>query len=253
MSHLATTFPLVAACCAAMAVVAGSASGVATPRLTAVLPPPRRGAHRGGAIRLAARVAGACRPDRLRRRRSEAATWHAEVIELCAAFAGELATGQVPAEALSRAVRGLDPPVARALAPVAAAARFGGDVAAHLDQAARRPGADGLRLLAVGWRVGVERGAALGPIVDGLATMLRDEEACRAEVRAQLAGPRATAALLAALPALALPMAAALGARPLAFLFGSVPGAACLVAAVSLEAVGLWWVARIMRAAVAAR
>jgi tight adherence protein B len=44
-------------------------------------------------------------------------------------------------------------------------------------------------------------------------------------------------------------MAAALGANPLAFLFGTVPGLGCLVAGVTLNSVGLWWTHRLAKAA----
>lgn len=191
----------------------------------------------------------ALRLARPRRRGQEAAVRRATTVELCEGFAAELAAGRPPDLAMAHAVRVLDDRTAGELAPVTAAASYGGDVAAALDQAARQPGGAGLRLLAACWRVGVDRGGALGAVVDGLATTLRDEQARRDEVRGQLAGPRATAGLLAVLPVLGLGMAAAMGARPLDFLFGTWPGAACLLAAALLDGLGLWWTARLVRAA----
>jgi tight adherence protein B len=44
-------------------------------------------------------------------------------------------------------------------------------------------------------------------------------------------------------------MAAGLGARPLAFLFGSLPGALCLLLGVGLDLAGLSWTRRIATAA----
>ena len=61
------------------------------------------------------------------------------------------------------------------------------------------------------------------------------------------AGPRATARLLAGLPFLGLIMAAVLGADPLAFLFGTLPGLACLLAGVGLNATGALWTHRLAR------
>ncbi|SEG71499.1 Type II secretion system (T2SS), protein F [Thermomonospora echinospora] len=123
------------------------------------------------------------------------------------------------------------------------------DIDVVLDRLSVRPGAEGLRILAACWRIGADKGGTFAAVVEGLATALRDEEAQRQEVAAQLAGPRATARLLAGLPLLGLGMAAALGADPLAFLFGTVPGLVCLALGVGLDVLGLWWTHRLARAA----
>ncbi|MBX6769235.1 MAG: type II secretion system protein, partial [Actinomadura rubrobrunea] len=61
--------------------------------------------------------------------------------------------------------------------------------------------------------------------------------------------PKATARLLAGLPLLGLAMAAALGANPVAFLFGTIPGLGCLVAGIALDVLGMWWTSRLAQAA----
>ena len=66
---------------------------------------------------------------------------------------------------------------------------------------------------------------------------------------AQLAGPRATAVLLALLPVFGLAMGNALGADPLAVLVGTPVGRGCLVLGLLLEVAGLLWTARITRRA----
>jgi tight adherence protein B len=119
----------------------------------------------------------------------------------------------------------------------------------RLEELALRPGAEGLRLVAACWRIGAERGGALATVLDGLAAALRDEEAQRQEISTQLAGPRATARLLAGLPLLGLGMATMLGADPLAFLFGTLPGLGCLAGGVGLNVVGLWWTRRLAQSA----
>jgi tight adherence protein B len=48
-------------------------------------------------------------------------------------------------------------------------------------------------------------------------------------------------------------MGAALGARPLAFLFGSLPGLACLLLGLGLDALGLWWTRRLAAGALVSR
>jgi tight adherence protein B len=73
-----------------------------------------------------------------------------------------------------------------------------------------------------------------------------------AEIDSQLAGPRASALLLGALPLLGLAMGAGMGADPLRTLFGGPVGLAALGSGVLLEIAGVLWVRRIVAAAVAA-
>jgi tight adherence protein B len=185
----------------------------------------------------------------LRRSRHRARDRRLAVIELCDGIGAELAAGRPPATALANAAGAVDADLRGALESV----RHGGDVAAELDRLAKLPGAEGLRLLAGCWRIGAERGGMFGGVVADLASALRDEEAHRAEVTAQLAGPRATARLLAMLPLLGLAMGAALGAHPLSFLFGSLPGLACLLTGAGLDALGWWWTRRLAAGALVPR
>jgi tight adherence protein B len=179
---------------------------------------------------------------RARERRGDA------VIALCGALAGEVRAGRQPGEALLRAARDTEG-LAEAQAAVLAAARFGGEVPDALAAAARQPGADGLLGLAACWRVAVDHGAGLAAGLDRLEAALRAERDQRLELRAQLSGARATAAMLAALPALGLLLGTALGADPLHVLLHTGAGLGCLVLGAVLEGVGLWWVLRIVRGA----
>ncbi|GAA2442305.1 hypothetical protein GCM10010191_68290 [Actinomadura vinacea] len=104
-------------------------------------------------------------------------------------------------------------------------------------------------MLAAGWRIGAERGGTLATVLDGLAMALRDEETQRQEVAAHLAGPRATARLLAALPLVGIGMAAVLGANPLSFLLGTIPGLGCLFTGIALNLTGFWWTHRLAEGA----
>ncbi|MET8947567.1 type II secretion system F family protein [Streptomyces sp. NPDC004542] len=179
---------------------------------------------------------------RARERRGDA------VIALCGALAGEVRVGRQPGEALLFAAResgGLG----EAQASVLAAARFGGDVPGALAGAARQPGAEGLLGLAACWRVAVDQGAGLAAGLDRLDAALRAERDQRADLRVQLAGARATAVMLAALPVLGLLLGTAMGAAPLHVLLHSGAGMGCLLVGGLLEAAGLWWSARIVRAA----
>ncbi|MDG9717444.1 type II secretion system F family protein [Streptomyces sp. DH24] len=184
----------------------------------------------------------AARARRGRERRGDA------VIALCGALAGEVRAGRQPGEALLRAARDSGG-LGDAQATVLAAARFGGDVPGALTTAARQPGADGLLGLAACWRVAVDQGAGLAAGLDRLEGALRVERDQRADLRAQLAGARATAVMLAGLPALGLLLGTALGTDPLHVLLHSGAGLGCLAVGGALEGLGLWWAMRIVRGA----
>ncbi|MGP3962866.1 type II secretion system F family protein [Nonomuraea sp. 3N208] len=175
-------------------------------------------------------------------RRAQA--WRLASIELCQALSAELSAGRTPGEALTRAITAVDFPDREALRPIVAAARDGGDVSAALTASAPPQGGEGLRQLAACWNVSVTVGAGLAALVERVAGTLRTAQVHRQDVAAQLAGPRTTARMLAALPALGLLMAAALNMHPMHFLFGSIPGFACLVTGITLDACGLWWTNR---------
>jgi tight adherence protein B len=187
------------------------------------------------------------RPHELLRRPSparRAEAWRRASTELCQALSAELSAGRTPGEALTRAVSAVDLPDPEALRPVLAAARDGGDVSRALVSAAPAQGGEGLIRLAACWDVGVSAGAGLAAVVERVGAALRTAQAHRQDVAAQLAGPRATARMLAALPALGLLMGAGLGMRPLDFLLGGVPGLLCLTSGIALDACGLWWTHR---------
>lgn len=175
----------------------------------------------------------------------------AEVVALCAAAVGELRAGAQPGQALTAAIRrtaaGPGGPGA-AEAGVLAAAAFGGDVPGALRQAAGEPGAEGLAGMAACWRVSVDGGAGLAAGLDRLEGALRAERDRQESLRAQLAGARSTAVVLALLPVVGLLIGTGLGADPLRVLLHTPVGWGCLLAGGVLEALGLAWCRRIVRA-----
>lgn len=170
-------------------------------------------------------------------------------IELCDGLAAELRAGRNPPEALRRSIEVLGPAHVDELAPVLAATYGGADVPAALARSGVRPGAAGLRRLAVCFRIGVDAGGAFAPAVERLGVALRDEEAARQEVSAQLAGARATGRLLAALPLLGVALSFGIGINPFAFWFAGPVGLGCLVLGILLDVVGLLWIRRLARRA----
>ncbi|MFV8185902.1 type II secretion system F family protein [Streptomyces sp. AF1B] len=202
-------------------------------------------------------VAGAAGVPLLRRARLKGQARSARerrgdaVIALCGALAGEVRTGRQPGEALLRAARDSGG-LGTSQAAVLAAARFGGDVPDALAVAARQPGAEGLLGLAACWRVAVDQGAGLAAGLDRLEGALRAERDQRVDLRAQLAGARSTAVMLAGLPVLGLALGTALGADPLHVLLHTGAGLGCLLIGGVLEGLGTWWALRIVRGAEAA-
>ncbi len=192
----------------------------------------------------------------LRRRAERAAAERvsAAVSTLCGVVAGDLRAGRPPHAALADAVEAADWPGSPDLAEIArlllSAARFGGDVPKAMRAAARcGPGAQGLGAVSACWQVAVDGGAGLAAALDRVATALRAEADQREDLRAQLAGPRSTAVLLALLPVFGLVLGTGLGADPSAVLLHTSAGLACLVAGTLLEWGGLAWTARIIRGA----
>lgn len=165
------------------------------------------------------------------------------VLEICVALAGELRSGAHPDVALQRVSSELPGVIDQA----AAAARLGGDVPAELSRAAAVPGGAGLALIGACWAVAARTGSALAPACDRAAETLRQEEALRHEVSAQLAGARASARLMAGLPILGVLLGTSMGARPLAVLVGSTYGLACLASGALLAVAGLAWTERLAR------
>ncbi|QTE31239.1 hypothetical protein J4E96_01255 [Pengzhenrongella sicca] len=93
-------------------------------------------------------------------------------------------------------------------------------------------------------------GAPLAPVLERVAAALGEAGEAEGERRAALAGPRSTAWVLTALPVLGVALGAAVGADPIGVLLGGGAGTAALLAGLALLAVGRWWIARLVRAAV---
>lgn len=171
-----------------------------------------------------------------RRTRQEHAI-RAEVAQACSVIANQVRVGRIPAEALTLAAA--DAPV---LAVTSRVHHNGGDVVAALLEQAGKPGCAGLRDLARAWQVGVRTGAPMAELLDQVAHALRSDQSVERTVAAELAGPRATGKVMAALPLCGIGLGYLLGGDPLGFLVGGPFGWACLVLGASLAAGGVLWI-----------
>jgi tight adherence protein B len=194
--------------------------------------------------------AGAGLGVRLERRRRAAAAAQRQVSALAEALgvlAAELRAGRSIDDAAGTAAAGCpDPTVAAALGPVLRV----GDV---YSSAWSGPAGETSRVLdrvARAVRLSARTGCSLAGVVTAVEDDLRAQAAAETELRAAVAGPRASAAVLAGLPVLGLLMGSGVGADPWRVLTTTGTGTVLLVAGVGLEVAGLAWSARLVRRAV---
>jgi len=265
---MVTALACLALACAALCAPSAGASA----RLAALYPKPRRPrrlravtvgpvvaggltgllvAGPGGAL-AGALVAVITRHRRARHRAAVAAEAVTEQLaEALGRISDELRSGSHPAAALAGV--DADGPLAReVLAPAAAAAAFGDDVPAamHRSAAARPDMAADLTRLAASWALADRHGVPLADLLTGAQADLRWRVRFGSTVRAQLAGPRATATVLTALPLFGVGLGQLLGADPIGVLRGGLIGQALVVVGVGLAVAGSLWSERIMHAAV---
>ena len=166
------------------------------------------------------------RRDRVDRRRRR------EVRSAVHLLVAELQAGGRPADVLAAAA---DAGRVAAFEAAARAAARGEDVASVL---AADPS---LVPVGVAWSVAARYGAPLADVLERVGADLDARDLQAGRVAALLAGPRASSALLTGMPALGLVLGSALGAKPLAFLFGTRAGQFALLGGVVLDAAGALW------------
>lgn len=216
------------------------AAGLAAAAVTVALPadPSRRlrvmigVEHEPASVftRIVARWRSRLRGSAPRRRR--------RAIEACAALASELRSGQPMRSGLLTALDGVAP-------HAVAAAQWGGDVAEGLRRDAAADQLPLWRSVAACWEVSETSGAGLAVALERLTSAARSAEEVRVQLQAHLSAPRATARMLALLPAIGIVLGVSLGGDPLGWLLGTPIGRLCLAGGLILTGLGLWWVNRI--------
>ena len=215
-------------------VVGGSVSGAAFLGVRGdLLVGALRGALLAGALvtgwaAYAQRRAAAARTERSQR-------WQ----EACEVMAAQLRAGRSAPQALEAAASACSE-----LLPAARQLQLGGNVSATLREIPASPAARGI---ASAWATAEASGAALAGVVERVLSELLVQQEIRREVDAQLAGPRATARLLAVLPVAGVALGFMLGVDVPHTLFSTVFGLVCLGVGGVLALVGLAWVERLTR------
>ncbi|ADJ50497.1 type II secretion system protein [Amycolatopsis mediterranei S699] len=183
----------------------------------------------GGAIAAGVLTLAWSQEWRAHRRATADLTMAAHTATALRTMVAELRSGAHPVTAAEAAAE-VVPAVAGDLRALATAARLDTEVPAPA-----------LPRLAAAWTLAKRHGL---PMADVLDAARRDAEAGLAfgrRMRAKLAGPRASAAVLTGLPVLCVLLGQAMGAAPLSVLTGSTPGQVLLVAGCVLLWAGTAW------------
>ncbi|MFD6155862.1 type II secretion system F family protein [Nocardia sp. NPDC060256] len=176
------------------------------------------------------------RAGRDRRRNAECA----HLLDALEAVIGELRVGAHPSAAAEVAASEARGESAEAFAVSAGRSRLGGSAAEGL----RQPDsivAGELSRIADAWQVAERHGLALAELLSAARTDLVGRIRFHGRTTAALAGARATATVLAALPLLGIGLGQLMGAAPLHVLFASAAGTVLLPLGAALACAGLLW------------
>ncbi|HEY0572662.1 MAG TPA: type II secretion system F family protein [Pseudonocardia sp.] len=175
----------------------------------------------------------------------------AALLDAVAVMTAELRAGAHPASAAAAAAVGRGV-VHRVLTSVAAGAQLGAQVPALLERhAGKEPAiADELRRMAAAWALAERHGATLAELMDAVRADLEARVRLAGQIKAQLAGPRASSAVLAGLPVLGVALGQGIGANPWQVLAGTPVGQGLLVVGTGLVCAGMLWSGRITGKAV---
>ncbi|NDZ97692.1 type II secretion system protein F [Streptomyces sp. SID6673] len=158
----------------------------------------------------------------------------------------ELSVGAPPAAACAAAARELpagqpSSPVGDGLAMMAGRAELGGEVMPDVEAS------DELSWHRVGvaWQTADRHGLPMIELVESVRADLLARRQFATRTRAGLAGPRATATVLAGLPVIGIALGEFMGAHPIGVLLGSGLGGVLLIVGTALSVAGLAWSERI--------
>ena len=157
-----------------------------------------------------------------------------------------LATGWSLAGALE-ALAAAEGPWAVEAAAVVGDRRPGEPLQAALDRWAERDPAAEVRALADAVAVAGATGASLPSAVEVAVAVVDERRAADGEVRAATAPHRASAMVLTAVPVAFAVVVAAIEPRVARFTVATPLGWSCLAAGVVLDAIGGWWLVRLVR------
>lgn len=162
------------------------------------------------------------------------------LLDALEAVIGELRVGAHPSAAAESAAADAHGAAAAALTVSAARARLGGSGAEGLRSPDSVVTAE-LDRIADAWKLAEHHGLPLAELLTAARTDLLGRTRFRARTSAALAGPRATATVLACLPLLGLALGHLMGAAPIPVLFATPTGTILLPLGTTLACAGVLW------------
>jgi tight adherence protein B len=171
--------------------------------------------------------------------------------EAIRAAVAELRSGAHPANAAESAAVDATPAAATAMRSVAAAARLDGDIHQALGAArtANPATAPALNQISRAWTLANRHGLPLAEVLDAVRGDLETRARFARQLHARMAGPRASATILAVLPVIGLALGEAMGAHPIRVLTTTPAGHLLTLFGVTLVCAGLIWSAHLTKAA----
>lgn len=157
-------------------------------------------------------------------------------VEGLRAIAAELRSGQSIDSALLAAASNSSERTARRYRAASNAVQLGADAIPNLLAGSAIPQSVG-RV----WRLAIATGCPIAGPVSNLEFDAQSQRQHNRQIDALLAGPNATAALLAALPIFGLVMGSAIGANPLRVLTSTPIGGVALIIGTALTVTGMLW------------
>lgn len=172
--------------------------------------------------------------------------------EALSALVAELRGGAHPGVAAERVARESRGVASAPLRTIANTVRLGGSVRRALARVADEFPPLALAVVRIGraWELADRHGLPLAEVIDAVRSDLENRARFARGVHARMAGPRSSALVLAALPVLGVLLGVAMGANPLAVLFGGGIGGILLVLGSGLTTAGVLWTARLTGEAV---
>ncbi|OLF15861.1 type II secretion system F family protein [Actinophytocola xanthii] len=180
-------------------------------------------------------------------RRSLAAT--DGLTEALRSLVAALRAGAHPAHAAETAAADAHPAAAASMRAISATARLDGDIHRALSMT-ESPTPTVLARIAQAWSLAQRHGLPLADILAATVRDLEQRQRFTRQVTARMAGPRASATVLALLPLLGITMGEAVGAHPIHVLTTTAVGQALLLAGVALQCAGTTWCARLTSQAI---
>lgn len=171
-----------------------------------------------------------------------------ELPEALSRVASDLRAGRTIPSALDELTQG-DGPLAIDLLEVNRRRELGAPLVDALAAWATRRDRDDVRVAAGAFAMAATLGGRCAHALDDLAASLREQVGATEEARAQSAQARLSAAVVGGAPLAYFAFATATDPATTAVLVGSRAGQVCLALGLSLEAVALWWMRRIVRSA----